>query len=308
MQHYPSLQAANFSDSWLTIGVFDGLHTGHQSLIKTLTADARQHGAPAVLLTFDPHPSQVLGRPAPRLLTLPAERAELAFGLGLDAVITQPFTPELAATSAEDYVALLVKHLGLKKLFVGYDFALGRNRAGDVPRLAELGQKMGFDVLPQAAISFNETVVSSTRIRQLLAEGEVAEAGQFLGYPYFLSGNVIRGDGRGRTIGIPTANVEVDVRKVVPANGVYACWAWAGGKKLQAMVNIGVRPTFTEGETAARVEAHLLDFDADIYDQTLKLAFVARLRGEQKFPGIEALVAQIHADIEAGRRILSASL
>ncbi len=304
MQHLNHLQEAQLKNSFLTIGVFDGLHLGHQSILKTLTAAARLENAPAVLLTFNPHPAVVLGKPAPKMLTTPAERAERAALSGLDLVITQPFTPELAATNPEDYMALLKKHLGLKKLFVGYDFALGRNRAGDVPRLTALGHEMGYQLLPQSAYQLNGMVISSTAIRQHIAAGEVAAATKLLGYEYALSGEVMRGDGRGRTIGIPTANLQVPAEKATPANGVYACRAYVGSQLIKAVVNIGVRPTFTDGLADVRVEAHLLDFEQDLYGQTLKLAFVERLRGEIKFDGFEALVKQIHADIAAARQLL----
>jgi riboflavin kinase / FMN adenylyltransferase len=297
MEHYRSLEALSLTGSWLTIGVFDGVHRGHQEIIRQLTAGAHSHGAPAVLLTFSPHPAAVLGGVEPKCLTTPAERAELLASLGVDIVVTHPFDKTIAALSAEEFMARLKCHLGLQKLLIGYDFALGRNRAGNLSRLTEIGRDLGYDVLPVTAIQRGGQTLSSSLIRQQIADGAVAGAADKLGRFYGVSGPVIPGDGRGHTIGIPTANVDVPAQKALPANGVYACWALVGGEKHKSVVNIGLRPTFTTGEVLPRVEAHLMDYSADLYGQTVKLEFIERLRGEQKFPSIDALVTQIKADI-----------
>ncbi|MCS6994496.1 MAG: bifunctional riboflavin kinase/FAD synthetase [Anaerolineales bacterium] len=304
MPHYVSLQAVSLTGSWLTIGVFDGVHRGHQEIIHQLTAGAHAGGAPAVLLTFDPHPAQVLaGRDIP-CLTTPEERAELLFALGVDTVITLPFTRELAARTAEDFMAELKTRLGLRKLLIGYDFALGRGRAGNFERLRDIGRELDYDVQAIEAIRFEGEVVSSTLIRQTIAEGDVRRAAAKLGRYYSMQGKVVPGDGRGRLIGIHTANVEVPSGKLLPANGVYAVWVWVEGRRYASVTNIGLRPTFTGGAASPRVEAHLLDFSDDLYGKTLRLEFVERLRGEQKFPSVQTLVAQIQADIERTRGIL----
>lgn len=300
-QYYRSLEAAQLGGTWLTIGVFDGVHRGHQEIIQQLTAGARSNGAPAVVLTFNPHPASVLAGREIKLLTLPEERAEILFGLGVDALIDLPFTRELAEHSAEDFMATLRQHLGLSHLLIGYDFALGKGRAGNFERLGQIGQELGYQVSAIAAQRQADIVISSTLIRQDIAAGEVARAADRLGRPYALSGTVIPGDGRGRTIGIPTANVDVSLQKAIPLNGVYACHALIDGQKQQAVVNIGLRPTFTSGETLPRVEAHLLNYAADLYGKTLRLEFIERLRGEQKFASIDALVSQIRADIERAK-------
>lgn len=300
-QYHRSLEAANLTGTWLTIGVFDGVHRGHQEIIQQLTAGARSNGAPAVVLTFNPHPASVLAGREIKLLTLPEERAEILFGLGVDALIDLPFTRELAEHSAEDFMATLRQHLGLSHLLIGYDFALGKGRAGNFERLGQIGQELGYQVSAIAAQRQADIVISSTLIRQDIAAGEVARAADRLGRPYALSGTVIPGDGRGRTIGIPTANVDVSLQKAIPLNGVYACHALIDGQKQQAVVNIGLRPTFTSGETLPRVEAHLLNYAADLYGKTLRLEFIERLRGEQKFASIDALVSQIRADIERAK-------
>jgi len=304
MSHYHSLEAVSLTGSWLTIGVFDGVHLGHQQIIRQLTAGAQVSGAPAVLLTFTPHPAKVLaGREIP-CLTTPDERAEILFGLGVDEVITLPFTRELAELSAENFMAELKQHLGLKKLLIGYDFALGKGRAGNFQRLGEIGKSLDYEILAVEAVRLKDDVISSTLIRQTIADGAVALAAVKLGRYYSMQGSVIPGDGRGRTIGIHTANVDLPAGKALPANGVYACWAFVEGEKRSAVTNIGLRPTFTGGEAVPRVEAHLLDYSADLYGKTLKLEFVERLRGEQKFPSVEALLAQIRADIERARELL----
>ena len=304
-QHHRSLEAVSTENSWLTIGVFDGAHRGHQEIVHQLTAGAHANGAPAVLLTFAPHPALVLGGVEIKCLTTPDERASLLADMGVDVVITYPFDKQTAALSPEEFMARLKEHTALKKLLVGYDFSMGRNRAGNVPRLTEIGRNLGYDVLPVAALQLDGQIVSSTLIRQQIGDGDVAAAAIRLGRSYMVSGTVIRGDGRGRTIGIPTANLDVPLEKAIPANGVYACWAGVGDQKRKAVVNIGLRPTFNSGPVLPRVEAHLLDYDADLYDQTITLEFVERLRGEQKFPGIDALVAQIKADIGKTNDILS---
>lgn len=304
MTHYTSLEAVSLTGSWLTIGVFDGIHRGHQEIIRQLTAGAHNSGAPAVLLTFSPHPAKVLaGREIP-CLTTPEERAELLFSLGVDDVITMQFTRELAERSAENFMAELKTRLGLRKLLIGYDFALGKGRAGDFQRLGEIGRELDYDVQAVEAVRLSDDVISSTLIRQTIADGAVSLAAAKLGRYYSVQGPVIPGDGRGRTIGIHTANVDTPAEKALPANGVYATWAFVDGEKHPAVTNVGLRPTFTGGQAVPRVEAHLLGYSGDLYSKTLKLEFVERLRGEQKFPSIEALIAQIRLDSEQARGIL----
>lgn len=304
MPHITSLEGLHLNGAWLTIGVFDGVHRGHQEIIRQLTAGAHANGAPAVLLSFAPHPAVVFGAKDLKCLTTPEERAEIIQSLGVDYVITQTFNQNVASQTAEEYMALMVHHLGLKHLLIGHDFALGKGRAGNYEKLSQIGKEAGFSVSRVEPIHFEEAIVSSSIIRQRLADGDVARVAAKLGRNYALCGPVNPGDGRGRTIGIPTANVEVPTDKALPANGVYACYAWVDGQKHKAVTNIGVRPTFTSGEQLQRVEAHLLDANADYYGKTMRLEFVERLRGEQKFPSVDALVSQIHADIAAARTIL----
>lgn len=304
MQHYWSLDGLSLQKSWLTIGSFDGVHRGHQEIIRQLTAGAHAQGAPAVVLTFYPHPAVVLAnRNEPYYLTTPEERAALLGELGVDVVVTHPFNREVAGTSAHDFMARLKSHLGLTHLWIGYDFALGRNREGNVDRLTELGQELGYTVQVLSAVKVNGELISSSEVRAALSEGDVQRASRLLGRPYSLSGQVIPGDGRGRTIGIPTANLDVWDKLLLPKSGVYACRAMVLGQTVEAVTNVGYRPTFENRPAVPRVETHLLDFQGDLYGRKVKLSFLARLRDEQRFPGVDALVAQIHEDIAQAKAI-----
>lgn len=301
--------------TFLTVGNFDGLHRGHQMLLDRLRQNATAQTGMSALLTFHPHPLTVLRPDTPlELLTTPEERLALAGELGLDVGIIQPFTPELAQLNPRNFLELLVRHLGLAGLTVGPDFALGRNRTGNLDVLAALGQELGFglDVVQPVQMAGEE--VRSYSIRQALRMGEVGRASGMLGRDYSISGTVVDGDRRGRTIGIPTANLRVDVERLLPADGVYATWAWADmtapSPRLASVTNIGMRPTV--GGTERRVECHIFDFpqpgqDGDLYGKTMKLAFVQRLRPEQRFENLEALLAQIRQDMAAARSLLQNS-
>lgn len=308
MQHIYGLQDAKVSGAWLSIGSFDGVHLGHQSIIQKLTAGAHAADVPAVVLTFYPHPAVVLrGLSESFYLTTPEEKAELLGEMGVDLVITHPFNREVSQMTAEEFLGQLVEYLGLKQLWVGYDFSLGRDREGSLPKIIDIGMKsdFGFSVHEVSALYSSGEVVSSSRIRGLLEVGEVESAARLLGRSFSISGEVISGEGRGRTLGIPTANLRIPKERVVPSPGVYACLATHQGKAYRAVTNIGVRPTFEKMPVAPRVETHILDFDQDIYGDVLSLGFVGRLRGEMRFPSVDELVAQIKLDIESAREGLS---
>jgi riboflavin kinase/FMN adenylyltransferase len=229
----------------------------------------------------------------------------LAGSLGVDIVITQPFTRELASSTALEYMTRIKRALDLKHLLIGYDFALGRGREGSPNRLAEIGGELGYDVDVLQAVSDESGVISSTEIRKLVSTGNVSEAAQLLGHPYPLGGEVIRGAGRGRTINFPTANIDYPNSKVIPSNGIYACWAYLGSEKFMAATNIGFNPTFTPDRQTPSLEAYLLDFDRDIYGQRLKLEFVSRIRNELKFNSVEALIWKIQEDVDRTRDLLA---
>ncbi len=306
MQHFHELQEVEIQDAWLTIGSFDGVHLGHQQIIQRVTAGAHAMGAPAVALTFHPHPSVVLRGPRESFyLTTQEEKAALLGEFGVDVVITHPFNEQVASIKARDFINLLHNHLNIHQLLVGHDFAIGHNREGNVTALKEFGEELGFAVQTIDAFRIGGEVVSSSRIRRLLEAGKVDQAAELLGRPYALRGIVERGDGRGRSIGIPTANLFIPKEKAVPGAGVYAAHAVLGGKTFRAVSNVGVRPTFEAEAVVPRVEAHILDFDEDIYGEEIELIFLAHLRGEQRFPNAEALVAQIHMDIIQAREVFT---
>jgi len=304
-KHYRSLEDVSLQNSWLTIGVFDGVHRGNQESIKNLTAGAHANGAPAVVLTFWPHPAVVLHkRENVRCLTTPDERATLMMDLGVDAVITHPFSTGLASLSALEFMRFVNRHLNLHSLWIGYDFALGHDREGDFAHLTEIGKELGYGTQAIDAVKNGGAIVSSSMLRRQIQNGEVTAAAESLGRNYALSGPVIHGDGRGRKINIPTANIDYSPDKIIPAFGVYATWAWVEGKRYRAATNIGVNPTFTPDKVTPNVEAHLLDFDRDLYGQEMTLEFVARLRNERTCQSVDALLEQIHADIDETRRVL----
>lgn len=304
MEHVNALSKVSIDAAYVSIGTFDGVHRGHAALLRPMIDKARQAGSPAVALTFHPHPAIVLGRRSGSFcLSTPEERADLLGAMGMDWVVTEPFTPELANVSAEEFMRRIKTHLGLRALWIGHDFALGKGRRGDEAFLRQLGEALEFEV--QAVEAYQAGgVISSTRIRNLLWEGDVQQAASLLGRPYSLAGGVVPGDRRGRTIGIPTANLEADPAKLIPAAGVYACAAEVGNLVLPAAVNIGVRPTFDGQEPTQHIEAHLVDFSGDLYGQVLRLHFHARLRGEQRFSSVPELVAQIKRDIQETRQLV----
>jgi riboflavin kinase/FMN adenylyltransferase len=300
-----SLEELHLQNSWLTIGVFDGVHRGHQQIIREVTAGAHDAHAPAVVLTFWPHPATVLGNQEVKSLTTLDERAELLAALGVDVMIAQTFDTSLANTPAPDFVARLKEHLGLQHLLIGYDFALGKGRQGNAARLTEIGKELGYELEVIPALADESGVVSSTEIRKLVAIGNVNDAADLLGHCYGLHGLVVHGDGRGRQLGFPTANIDYPAEKILPANGVYACRGWVDGKAYSAATNVGVRPQFHDKADKPLVEAYVLDFDRDIYGQDIRLEFVARLRAELKFASVDALVEQMKLDVIRTRDLLS---
>jgi len=304
MQHYRSLEEVNLQTSWLTIGVFDGVHRGHQEIIKKLTTGAHTKEVPAVVLTFDPHPASVLSGHEIKCLTLPDERADLLRQLGVDVVVTERFTRELSTVTAYDFMSRLTRQLGLKHLLIGYDFALGKGREGNAKRLTEIGSDLGYTVEVVSALSDESGVISSTEIRKLIEVGNVTEAARLLGHLYSLHGPVIHGDGRGKTINVPTANIAYSHEKMTLAKGIYACWAYLHDTRYRAAINIGTNPTFTPDKQIPNVEAYLLDLHQDIYGEDMRLEFVARLRDELKFDSVDVLVEQIWKDVAVARELL----
>ena len=302
MQHYQSLEDISLSETWLTIGSYDGIHRGHQAILARMVSGAHAAGSAAVVLTFFPHPGAVLrGMTGPFYLTSTEEKVRLMEDMGIDAVITLPFTRELASVSAADFMAKLKRQLDLQQLWIGYNFTLGHNREGDIPTLQRLGDLLGYSVEVIQPVTIDGEIVSSSLIRGLLGKGEVGRASTLLGRNYTVPGEVVPGDGRGRQIGIPTANLAVWPERMLPASGVYAGWAWVNGTRWPSVTNIGTRPTFEAQAVPVRLETHLLDFHQDLYGRAISVEFVDRLRDEQRFQSVDALIDQIHADIQKAR-------
>ena len=289
----------------ITIGVFDGVHRGHSHLLQRLISLARPDFQPAVL-TFSNHPATVL-RPGHQVafLTTPEQKERLLLNEGIEHVVSLDFTPELAQLSARDFVTLLVENLQMRGLVIGPDFALGRNREGDAARLAELGRELGFFVDVLEPMLRDGMLVKSRFIRQRIAEGDVATAGRLLGRDFSLAGTVVTGDRRGRQLGFPTANVAVNPAMALPTDGIYATWALVDGARRPSATSIGVRPTF--GLSERLVEVYILDFDGDLYGRELEVRFVDKLRDQEAFASLDALVAQINQDVANTRLALATS-
>ena len=305
MLHLHSLEDLSLQKTWLTIGIFDGVHCGHQEIIRHLTAGAKRANAAALVISFYPHPAAVLGkRKNVKYLSLPDEKAELLEKLGVDVFLEHPFDQEIATLSAKEFMVRIEKRVQLKKMLIGYDFALGKDRQGDAEYLTALGEKSGYAVQTFEPLLSEGAAISSSRVRDALADGHARDAHHLVGHPYTLCVSVIHGDGRGRKINIPTANIEIKAEKITPKNGVYATWAILQGKKHPAVTNIGIRPTFTPDKERANIETHILGFSKNIYGEELKLELVERLRDEKKFSSVNELLQQIHADIEKAQEIL----
>jgi riboflavin kinase/FMN adenylyltransferase len=306
-QHIYNLSEAHLPQrSMVTIGVFDGVHKGHQYLIKRLVEEAHASGRLAAVLTFSPHPDIVLrGLQGRYYLTTAKQKAELLMDLGVNLVVTHPFNDEVRQIRAADFVDQLVGHLNMEVLWVGSDFAMGYKREGNVPFLKEQGVQKNFTVHEIDLIqNGGDAAISSTDIRQALLNGQIEQANAWLGRSYSVSGEVIHGEKRGRKLGFPTANMDVWSEQIIPANGVYAGWARLGEERFMAATNVGVRPQFN-GSTLT-VEPYLLDFDRDIYGQELEITFEARLRPEAKFASLQELIDQIGRDVDDTRAYLEA--
>lgn len=289
----------------ITVGVFDGVHLGHQAVMARLREVAENGGLVTGALTFEPHPLELVNPAgAPKLLTSIEQRIEMLAECGMEVVGVLPFLQIRDLPPRMFALEVLAQRLQARHVAVGADFRFGQDRAGDIASLAAFGEEGGFEVeVVEMVGAVGGEVVSATRIRSLIAAGEVMAAARFLGRPFEVRGQVIRGDGRGRTIGFPTANLYVPERMAVPADGVYAAWAELAGETFPSLVNIGVRPTF--GSDRRVVEAYLVDFEGDLYGRELALRFVDRLRPERRFESVEALVEQLHRDVETGRTRLT---
>jgi riboflavin kinase/FMN adenylyltransferase len=285
-----------------TVGTFDGIHLGHWTVLQEICARARATGRRSVLVTFDPHPLRIV-RPehAPKLLTTPIEKKEILAESGLEWAVFLSFTEALSQYPPRRFVEeILVGRLGVEELVIGYDHGFGRDRSGGVEALQELGRELGFAVDVVAPVRTEGAAVSSSRIRDLLEAGEVRVAGACLGRPYSLRGVVVRGEGRGRGLGFPTANLAVaEGDKLIPKEGIYAVRGVLRSGSYAGALHLGPRPTFRGSPPS--VELHLLDFDRDIYGERVRVDFIEFLRPIEPFSSVEALVAQIGRDVDAAR-------
>ena len=300
--HFPDDPPPRWHTPVLALGNFDGLHRGHAKIIDRVRRRAGERGGTPAAMTFDPHPSRVV-RPdkAPPLLMTTEQRLEALGRAGMQGVAVVRFTRDMSMWDPETFIRnVLVDWLRVVEVWVGANFLFGHDRAGTFSVLRSLGSRYGFRAEKIDPVRYKDFVVSSTRVRRLIAEGRVDEAGALLGHHYFIDGIVVRGDARGREIGFPTANLNT-TNELLPPPGVYATMAGLNGIEHPSVTNIGTRPTFGGGEV--RVESHLLDGARDLYDARLRLSFVQRLRDERPFPDVDALRAQIDADARAARRL-----
>ncbi|NOQ42581.1 MAG: bifunctional riboflavin kinase/FAD synthetase [Desulfuromusa sp.] len=294
---------APFDSSAVTLGNFDGVHLGHRELFRQLVKTARRLNCPSVVYTFDPHPLKFLAPDkAPLLLNTPKEKQRLIAASHIDYLIETPFTAEFSAMTPEQFVEdILLAKLNIKALVVGYDYAFGKGRRGDAEFLQACGDEKGFTVEVLQPVGADGLPYSSTRVRTMVAAGDVAGVVRLLGRQYNLEGRVVPGEQRGRKLGFPTANLQTD-KELLPASGVYAVKVRHGQQEYGGVVNLGKRPTFGAG--ASTIEVHLLDFTGQLYDQNLRIYFVEHLRGEQKFANAGELIDAIAADVLKARQIL----
>lgn len=290
--------------SVVTIGNFDGVHVGHRALIQHAVTHAKAAGVRSVVMTFDPHPNAVIGRfDAPKKIQPLDERLDTLAASGVDLVLVMPFTAELAALTPAQFVTdVLLGSLNVLRVVVGDNFRFGRDAEGDVTFLSQAGEQHGFAVDVFGLLELDGTPVSSTKLRERIARGDMSWSAAALRRPFALTGEVVHGEARGRELGFPTANVHVADDLVFPGNGVYACEADVDGTRYAAVTNVGVRPTF--GGVEPRIEVHLIDTTADLYGKTLSVAFIARIRDERPFDGIDALITQIGKDRDHARAML----
>jgi riboflavin kinase/FMN adenylyltransferase len=292
----------------VTIGIFDGVHAGHRIVLDRLNQAAREKGGESVLLTLWPHPRLVLGKVDHdfKLLNTLPEKQLLLEGLGIDNLVIMPFTKQFAQLTAREFIQqYLVKEIGVHHLVVGFNHHFGKNRDGNYENLLNISKEFDFTLEKMEEKKETGTIVSSTKIRNLLHEGKIREANKMLGYPFFVTGNIVSGNRIGRQIGFPTANIEIGhPYKQLPRDGVYAVHGLVDGELYPGMMNIGVRPTIEESKKEKRLEVHFFDFDASIYQKDITIVCMQRIRDEKKFDGLDQLTAQLKEDKIAATKVL----
>lgn len=294
-----------FAKSIVTIGNFDGLHLGHQALIKMIINRAKETGSVSLVVTFRPHPLKILApEKCPPLISIYEEKIRLFEKLGIDVLVKIPFTMDFSSMTPRVFVKdILCDLLGAKEIFVGYNYRFGKGREGDIQRLKEFGEEFGFRVVQVEQVSLNEEVISSTKIRHLIKDGDVEHAARLLGRHYAITGVVVKGDGRGKSLGFPTANI-ASKHEIIPADGVYAVKLFARDKFYDGVANIGLRPTFKKKNSV--IEVHIFDFNEDLYGEEISVYFIQKIREEKKFRDVNALTRQIKSDIETAKNMLAA--
>jgi riboflavin kinase / FMN adenylyltransferase len=305
MRVFNSIQEANLQHPTIaTIGTYDGVHLGHQLVIKNMVQAARAQNLETAVISFHPRPQAILRPSLPTYyLTMPEDRVSLLADLGVDIFIIQPFTRETAQLSAQEFMTQLTRSLKLSQLWVGHDFALGKNREGDIPRLTELGVSLGYAVKVIEPLVSGSEIVSSTLVRKAVEAGDMKAARALLGRCYSLLGVISTGSRRGRTLGFPTANLTVSEDYLLPPNGVYVTLVDIKNERWPSATNIGIRPSF--GGQQRFIEAFIFNFDGDLYEQSLRLELVEWLREEKRFDRVEDLVQQIHRDVAKAKEILA---
>jgi riboflavin kinase/FMN adenylyltransferase len=297
---YECPQLSKEIETVITIGTFDGVHKGHQTILHRLQEVKQSKNLKSIVFTFHPHPRKIIlsEKQSIKILTTPSEKIQLLQSYNIDYLIFCPFTKEFANIPPEDFVHYLSTQLNIKHIIIGYDHKFGKDRKGDINTFYQLKDKYHFEVEQIPAKTVNEINISSTKIRQFLLSGDIENANELLGYNYFLSGTVIEGKKLGRTIGIPTANIKVeDEDKLIPANGVYCVNVNIQNKTYKGALNIGTNPT-TDSDNSQKIEVHILNFNEDIYHQKIQISFLKKIRDEEKFDSIESLKNQILQDIE----------
>ncbi len=294
-----------FPNPVLTLGNFDGVHLGHQAIFRKVVDRARAIKGTSIAFTFEPHPLKVLAPDrSPKLLNTFHSKMKFIESSGMQVVICADFTRAFAEQNPEEFARrVLVEGIGVKEVYIGYDYAFGKGREGSIGSLTAMGQAHGFSVGVVDAVKVGETVVSSSLVRDLVSNGRVDEAPQYLGRFYSIEGNVVHGESRGRALGFPTANIQT-ANELLPAFGVYAVRTVVGRRTIEGVASLGVRPTFGAGPVS--IEVFLFDYSGDLYGKHIEMSFVKRLRGEEKFPDADSLVRQMHKDVEHAKDILAA--
>lgn len=305
MNHIDEVNTTKNQVFYATIGAFDGVHLGHQHLVRSMVKQAQENSAKSMVITFHPHPAILLrSLPLPFYITSPSEKQSIFHQLGVDFVLTLKFTKKMAGMDADQFMDMILNQYPITQLWLGNDFALGKKRSGNLTVLSNIGKEKGYSIIECPHVEDDKGKISSSEIRKWIISGNFPLTTTALNRYYSLEGKVIYGDARGKKIGFPTANLEIWKGKLLPMSGVYATWITIDDQIFPSVTNVGVRPTFESTDTIPRIEAHILDFDKDIYKKQVQLHFVENIRIEKKFNSIDELINQIQRDVRRTEEIL----